>query len=145
MKRKRSILVIVVLLAGACSWFCTTGYQCGRADFEAIARRDAPTYAKHYAYLLDGGSEWFRGRGYSVYRMHRILMGYGNNPPEGYLGGAKILWSFPIRLFAWDDDSYFYIPDDQESANKTVQRTEASRFAQETNRTSSAAGSRRSP
>ena len=137
MKRKPLMLAVVMLLLGAIAWFCITGYQRGRADFEAIARRDAPQYAKHYAHLSDGGTEWFHGRGYSVYRMHSILMGYGNNPPEGYLGGAKIVWWFPIRLFASDDDSFFYIPDDA-SANQTLETTPGSAIDSASRFTSSA-------
>lgn len=115
MKRRRILSAALALLLGGGGAYYVTGYHRGRADFEAVARQDAPQYALFYTGLLDGGTEWFRGRGYSVYRMHRILTAYGNNPPEGYLGGSKIVWWFPIRLFASDDDRYFYIPENQES------------------------------
>ena len=78
MKKRHLITAgIIVTLALFVSWFSITGYRRGRADFEAVSEGRPPIYATHFAGLLDGGTEWYRGRGYSVYRMHRILMAAG--------------------------------------------------------------------
>lgn len=110
MKYRRLAIIALVAVALCAIFYVITSYRHGRTDFDAVSERKPPVYAKERLLYLDGGTVGYRGRGYVVFEMHRILMGYGNNPPEGYLGGAKIQWQFPTRLFARDDDSFHYIP-----------------------------------
>lgn len=104
-------VVALVGFAGFISVYSATSYRQGRADFDAICERKPPVYAKERLLYSDGGTVGYRGRGYIVFEMHQMLHGYGNNPPHGFLGGARIQWHFPTRLFALDDDSFHYIPD----------------------------------
>jgi hypothetical protein len=60
---------------------------------------------------LDGGTDWFVGRGYSVYRLHSLISTKDREPLWGYLGGAELHWWFPLRVFALDYHSCSYIPE----------------------------------
>ena len=107
---KRRFIIVASVIALCIIWFGATGYRRGRADFEKMDWGGSPVYAKHFAGLSDGGSEWYLGRGYSVYKMHQMLMDQSNTK-RGYLGGVKLVWWFPIRLLASDDEHYYYVPD----------------------------------
>jgi len=120
MKRKRVIGLILTAMALFGAWFCITGYRRGQADFDEVAEGRPPIYAKNIGGFLDGGTAWYLGRGYSVYRMHQYLFGQGNTPPYGYLGGAELHWGFPIRVFVIDDKRYYYIPEKKQEAHENL-------------------------
>ena len=87
-----------------------TGYLQGRADFYAVYEGKEPLHAKEYAGLNDGGTIWFRGRGYSVYKLHRLTGTRYGDEPSVVLTGAMLRWHLPIRIFARDDEHFFYEP-----------------------------------
>jgi hypothetical protein len=120
MKRKRVIGLILTVMAFFGAWFCITGYRRGHADFDEVVEGRPPIYAKRMGGFLDGGTEFYWGRGYSVYPMHRMLWGKDNNPPYGYLGGAELHWWFPIRVFVVDDGRYYYIPEKKREASTSL-------------------------
>jgi hypothetical protein len=109
--RNRITFLSLVSLSIFTVWFGITGYHRGRVDLLEVQEGRAPKYAKVLCYPMDGGSVMYVGRDYYIFRMHRLLLGAGNNPPFGYLGGVKLEWRLPIRLFLSDNDDYFYIPD----------------------------------
>jgi len=111
MKRSNVMVLGISVLAVVSSIYWVSGYQRGRIDFEAVRSGKSPVYASERISPADGGTVGFSGRGYTVYQMHRILRDYHPGEVEaGFLGGSKIEWNFPIRIFARDDDSYYYIP-----------------------------------
>ncbi len=110
MKRFRNLVLVLGAFGVFLIWYSLTSYHRGRTDFDAVSVGQPPVHAKEKLLYLDGGTVGYRGRGYIVFEMHQILTGKGNNPPDGFLGGAKIQWQFPMRLFARDDDYFHYIP-----------------------------------
>ncbi len=112
MRSRRILIIAVALLLAGTVFYVVTGLRRGYADFDAVASRQPPMYSTKRLFLADGGSVAHVGRGYRVYALHRMLpVDSGNRPTLGFLGGAKLEWEFPIRIFARDREYYRYIPE----------------------------------
>ena len=111
MKWKRILLVMLVLVAGWTAYYCATGHAQGQTDYALLKTGKPPVHAKTKMLLADGGTSGFRGRGYAVYQLQRLIRSADTNGVvPGYLRGYKLEWRFPIRVFARDEDDSIYAP-----------------------------------
>jgi hypothetical protein len=109
-------LLILWTLVGAFTvfgiWMWSYVHGCSREgtrDFEALENGTRLLFAKRCCCITDGGSVVYRGRGYEVVSVHRLIEVEGQEGKYGHLIGAELRWRMPVQMFRRDAQSYWLV------------------------------------